>query len=203
MLRRIPVKYRQLGTITADKLPESLDRIYGPTPEEDDSYHVTIDIRSIYWTMDDIKKHIMASHPGLDLSTWSMTGGYGGQPIVAKFNDGTVVKIPEDIYDTFASEHVDAVRFEDVPNSWSIELPYGEHEWLEPILPCYVNEKLLASLYKYRLAFARKSDPQDLLDRMSGTEYENGIEPDILGFLSDGLALAKCNRCALWACLVE
>lgn len=203
MLRRIPAKHRRLGDIFVDQLPKSLDSICGPAPDKDDDYHVTINIRSVYWTMDDIKNYIKASNPDLDFSTWSMTGGHGGRPITASFNDGTVVEIPEYVYDAMASEHVNANRFEDVQDSWSIELPYGNHIWLEPILPCYVNAKMLASLYKYRLAFARKSDHQDLLDRISDAGYENHMEPDILGFLADGFAYAKNNRCALWACLIK
>lgn len=153
--------------------------------------------------MADIREHVRKSNPDLDLSSWSMTGGYGGQPIVAKFSGGTMITIPEAEYDALAKEHVDARRFEDIADSWSIELPYGGHEWLEPLLPCYVTEKLLTSLYKYRLAFARQSDLEDLLDRISDTGYGNHMEPDVLGFLCDGLVHARQNRCALYACLVD
>lgn len=206
MLARVPAKFRNDPDREWPCGQDGLDQVYGPAPEKPDDWHAVLKIRSRYWTMDDIKAYIRDNRPegpSLDFSSWSMTGGYGGRDIIASFQDGAQVRVTESEYDALATEHVDGRLFENLRESWSLDLPYGHEEWLAPLLPCYITEALLRKLPEMRLAFARKSDPGDLIDRISDAGRYGCQEPDVLGFLSDGLVHAKKNRCALWACLVD
>lgn len=207
MLKKIPAKITRLDQ-PLDSDPAGLDRVYSEPPKRPDDYHIELDVRSRYWTMDDVKKYILETHPEIrsDFNTWSLTGGYHGRPIVASLPEeihaGTIT-IPPEIYETLMSEHVNKTLFENVAESWCLDLPRGQEAWLEPLLPCYVSEDMLGKLPILRLAFARKSEPEDLMDRICDAGHTNRQEPDVLGFLSDALAHARKSRCALWACLVK
>lgn len=206
LLKKIPARILKNSDITWDGNPDGVEMAYGPVPGKPDPWHVTLGVRSRYWTMDDIKRYIQETRPEgpyLDFTTWSATGGYNRQDVTASFPDGTSIRLSYDECQALAQDHVDARVFENMKEAWSLELPYGHESWIEPLLPAYVTEALLKKLPALRYEFARRTGQDELTDRISYTGRYGRQDPDVLGFLSDALAYAKRTRCALWACIVK
>ena len=203
MLRKIPAKYHKTEIFDGD--PPGLERAYGDAAELSDPYHIKAKVRSSYCTMDQLKAYLLENHKDLDLSSWSMSGGYAGHDVRVTDAAGRCLAIPYETYESLQTEHVDEAVFECQELSWSIDLDfyYSDASWLEPVLPCYLDKKVLMELANMRYEYARRSSPGDRAERIDMAGYSGTARPDVLGFLADGLAEAKSKRRALYACMVE
>lgn len=203
MLRKIPAKYYKTDIFDGD--PPGLERAYGAAADMSDDYHIRAKIRSGYCSMDELKAYLLENYKNLDLSSWSMSGGYGGQDVRVNDAIGQTVVIRYEIYKSLETEHIDEAVFECQDLSWSIDLDfyYGDASWLEPVLPCYLDKRTLMELTDIRYEYARKSSPEDRSERIGMAGYSGTMHPDVIGFLADGLAEAKSKQRALYACLVE
>lgn len=203
MLRKIPAKYYKTDIFDGD--PPGLERAYGAAAGMSDEYHLKAKIRSSYCSMDELKAYLLENYKNLDLSSWSMSGGYNGQDVRVNDAIGQTVIVRYGIYESLESEHVDEAVFEYQELSWSIDLDpcRGDASWLEPVLPCYLDKKVLMELADIRYEHARKSSPEDRAERIDMAGWSGTTGPDVIGFLADGLAEAKSKRRALYACLVE
>lgn len=201
ILKKIPARYYKTDVFDGD--PAGLEQAYGDAAGLSDPYHIRARIRSRYCSMDQLKEYLVRNHPELDLSGWSMTGGYNHQDVRVTDMGGAVLVVPLDIYETLKTDHINESVFECQELCWSIDLGYNDEDWLAPVLPCYLDKKVLAELALIRYEWARKSDPEARSERVGMAGYSGSLCPDVIGFLADGLAEAKSKRCAVYACIVE
>lgn len=203
-LKKIPAEYKKEPGRIYDGPPSGLAACYGKAMDLRDSYHVILDIRSRYCSMDELKAWIQANHPEMDLAgTWSMTGGYNGHDVVVTDRNGNKLRVPNDMYRALETDHVNKQSFECPYSSWSLDLGYSDSSWLEPLLPGYVSDKEILELARLRIRYAQKSDPDGLAERLNEADCTGRPCPDIIGFLADGLSWARKNRTALYARLTD
>lgn len=202
LLKKIPSKYYAQPNRVWSEDPPGLTREWNSGHWADDAYHVKLRIASRYCSMDQLKTYLQTLMPYESFREWSMTGGDNNRDVVVTIHGETIV-IPYDIYDHLKTEHVDERIFIMEDEAWSIELPYGEHAWLEPVLPCYMDLKTIKKLAELRYGFARTSSFDDLTQRISDAGFSGVMSPDVTGFLSDGLAWARKRRRALYASLAD
>lgn len=203
MLRKIPAKYYKTEIFDGD--PPGLERAYGAAADRKDPYHIRARIRSRYCSMDELKKYLLEHYENLDLSSWSMSGGYGHRDVRVSTGDGQSITVPYELYETLQTDHIDEAVFECQELCWSLDLAgsYSDASWLEPILPCYIDRNVILETARMRIEYARRSDPEDRNERIGMAGWSGSMAPDVIGFLADGLAEAKSKRHALYACLVD
>lgn len=203
-LRRIPKKYRKDPDKVWPEQPAGLDRAYNDAAKLEDAWHVKLITLERYCSMDELKTWLHENHPDLVLSpSWSMTGGTYGSDVRVTDYTGRTITIPNGIYENLKTDHADASVYEIVEDAWSVDLGYNQLEWLNKILPCYVDARVLKKLLDGRVKLARESDTGGLQDRISDTGYTGNFGPDVIGALADGMEYAKRNGCVLRARIVD
>lgn len=201
ILKKIPAKY--LGGKIFDDDPPGLERAYGAAAALRDPWHAELQVRSRYCTMGELKETLAAEYPEADFSSWSASGGTDGQDVSVWTVNGMRIRVPYERYEAMKTEHVDAVVFECQAQAWSLDLPSGDRDWLETLLPRYIDPHVIPDLARMRYEYARKSDPEARAERISLSGWSGTQAPDVIGFISDGLAESRAVRCALYACVVD
>lgn len=202
ILKKIPAKYLAPNRIY-DGDPPGLERAYGAAMGLRDPWHAGLEIRSRYATMSELKNVLAIEYPEADFSSWSATGGTEGRDVSVLTANGMTIRVPYERYEAMKTEHIDTAVFECQVQSWSLDLPSGDRDWLECLLPRYVDPHVIADLARMRYEYARKSSREARTDRISMAGWSGAQAPDVIGFVADGLAEARAARCALYACLVD
>ena len=203
-LKRIPKRYTADPNKIWDAVPQELEQVYARDFKLEDPWHVALATRDFYCSMDELKAHLAATRPELDFGgSWSMSAGPGGTGISFVDSAGVHGTMGADEYESVKTWHENRRIYRLPESSWCIDLYYGQDAWIAPALPCYVDKQVIMRLAAARIAHARKSDAQALVDRISETGYGAMCpEPDLIGALIDGMEYARRGRLKLRAAIV-
>lgn len=200
LLRRMPARYRK-GTIYTDSDLMNVDTAYG-MDETNDAYHAVVDVVGRYASMSDIGEYVKSQRPDADMSCWSMSQTHAGGANVT-LNDGTKLQISPETIEGLKRDHISSRTIEICEESWRIEIPYDDVEWLEKVMPCYVTKIAMKKVFDARMVHAVSQDQDSLEDSVSGRGSGYDRHPDFMGFLADALALARRKGLGLYAHIID
>lgn len=200
LLRRIPARYRK-GTIYTDSDLMNVDTAYG-MDETNDAYHAVVDVVGRYASMSDIGEYVKSQRPDADMSCWSMSQMHGGG-VKVTLNDDSQMLLGQDIIKSLEKDHISSRTIEICEESWRIEIPYDDVEWLEKVMPCYVTKIAIKKVFDARMVHAISQDQESLEDSVSGRGSGYDRHPDFMGFLADALALARRKGLGLYAHIID
>lgn len=200
MLRQMDRKFYDGSVFREDEVAH-LQSAYGYEGDED-RYHAKMRVVSNYASMEDIKRHVLAMRPELDMRCWSLQNRYGDAVVNV---GGESICIPEGMMERLKADHVHSGIYMDTADSWSMELRYQEKEWLEKsvgIFPGYVEMPKIRALLSWQMRHFGGMGEESLLDELrERTETMYISAHDVFGFLDAALAYGRRRKMALYAFL--
>lgn len=134
-----------------------------------DRYHVPVKSRSVYASMDDVKRYLKTVMPDTHINNWGMRHGYGSTHC---FGEGWTYDIPDSIMETLKRPHIADTRVILCSNSWSVE-DY-DAEWLGRMCPMYITKKSINNALVAYLAHLREEEEETLSWEVTREEMYSG-----------------------------
>ena len=198
VLRPVGAAFRDDRSFVDEEL-KALSPAYGYTGPED-KYHAKIRVRSNYASMADIGAYLSSLRPDLNLRCWSMRHTHRGGAVISVGEEQ--IPLSEDVMESLKQDHEQDTIYENPDREWQLEVPWEEKDWLQELLPCYIDQSVIKRLLVARMSgIGQEMDPDWLAAKVDDyTEYGNQ-KTDFFGFLITANAYAKRKQMALYASL--
>lgn len=195
MLQKIPEQYKENRIYMPEEV-EGLEYVYGDNLSDD--YHQVIQIKRHDWRTDDLKQYIMQTQPELNMSNYSIRM-YGFESVCVLVGDEQIVFDPNTL-NKLKKDYIETNTYCVCVEDYTLELGYCDKEWLADAFPCYLTHEMLSLLANSRFQWSLNLGSDELIERLD--EYDDSRHSwsasDVLGFLSDCMAYATKQHCALW-----
>lgn len=184
VLKPVPKKFRGGRVFEDTELSAAgLELVYNA--QFDDRYHVPVKSRSVYASMDDIKKYLEEAMPGAVIGNWGMRhirGVYHCHGADGEWSHD----IPDDVVKGLERPHIADVSVILCEASWSVQ-NYGA-DYLVGKCPMYLTRKSMDGVIKGYLEHLKSLDMEDLSYEVTKTDP---YTPNIIGSLCAARAYAE------------